>query len=35
MIDLHPDWIVPDWPAPASVRAFVTTRAVGDRKSVV
>ena len=29
MIDLHPDWIVPDWPAPASVRAFVTTRAGG------
>lgn len=23
------DWIVPDWPAPASVRAFVTTRAGG------
>jgi hypothetical protein len=20
------DWIVPDWPAPASVRAFSTTR---------
>ena len=29
MTDLHPDWIVPDWPAPASVRAFVTTRAGG------
>ena len=25
----HPDWIVPDWPAPAGVRAFVTTRAGG------
>ena len=25
----HPDWIVPDWPAPAHVRAFVTTRAGG------
>lgn len=25
----HPDWIVPDWPAPANVRAFVTTRAGG------
>jgi YfiH family protein len=23
------DWIVPDWPAPANVRAFVTTRAGG------
>lgn len=23
------DWIVPDWPAPAGVRAFVTTRAGG------
>lgn len=23
------DWIVPDWPAPATVRAFVTTRAGG------
>ncbi len=25
----HPDWIVPDWPAPPSVRALVTTRAGG------
>lgn len=25
----HPDWIVPDWPAPARVRAFATTRAGG------
>jgi polyphenol oxidase len=25
----HPDWIVPDWPAPRSVRALVTTRAGG------
>jgi YfiH family protein len=25
----HPDWIVPDWPAPASVRALITTRAGG------
>ena len=26
------DWIVPDWPAPASVRAFSTTRnGVGGR----
>lgn len=26
---LHPQWIVPDWPAPARVRALVTTRAGG------
>lgn len=26
---LHPGWIVPDWPAPPRVRAFVTTRAGG------
>jgi YfiH family protein len=25
----HPDWIVPDWPAPAGVHAIVTTRAGG------
>ena len=25
----HPDWIVPDWPAPARVRALVTTRSGG------
>lgn len=25
----HPDWLIPDWPAPLSVRAFVTTRAGG------
>ncbi len=25
----HPDWIVPDWPAPPRVRALVTTRAGG------
>ncbi len=25
----HRDWIVPDWPAPARVRAFVTTRSGG------
>jgi len=29
MKDLHPDWIIPDWPAPASVRALITTRAGG------
>ena len=26
---MHADWIVPDWPAPASVRAVCTTRAGG------
>lgn len=26
---VHPEWIVPDWPAPPGVRAFVTTRAGG------
>ncbi len=25
----HPDWIAPDWPAPANVRAVITTRAGG------
>ena len=25
----HPDWLVPDWPAPSHVRAFATTRAGG------
>lgn len=29
MTRIHPDWIVPDWPAPAQVRAFITTRAGG------
>lgn len=29
MNEIHPDWIVPDWPAPASVRAFFTTREGG------
>lgn len=27
---LHPDWIVPDWPAPPQVRALITTRAGGS-----
>ena len=26
---LHPDWLVPDWPAPAHVRAVFTTRSGG------
>jgi hypothetical protein len=26
---MHPDWIVPDWPAPARVRAVMTTRSGG------
>lgn len=30
MESLHPDWIVPDWPAPANVKAFITTRAGGS-----
>ncbi len=25
----HPDWLIPDWPAPANVRALITTRAGG------
>lgn len=25
----HPDWITPDWPAPANVKALITTRAGG------
>ena len=25
----HPDWIIPSWPAPANVRALITTRAGG------
>jgi len=28
-VALHPDWIVPDWPAPPAVRAVCTTRAGG------
>ncbi|MDQ3058451.1 MAG: peptidoglycan editing factor PgeF [Pseudomonadota bacterium] len=27
---LHPDWLIPDWPAPAGVRAVFTTRAGGE-----
>lgn len=29
MASPHPDWIVPDWPAPGNVRALITTRAGG------
>jgi len=25
----HPDWLIPDWPAPPTVRALITTRAGG------
>lgn len=28
-MSVHPEWIVPDWPAPPRVRAFSTTRAGG------
>ncbi len=28
-IEFHPEWIIPDWPAPNHVRALVTTRAGG------
>lgn len=30
----HPDWIIPDWPAPPHVRAFCTTRAGGVSRGV-
>lgn len=26
---MHPDWLIPDWPAPGHVRSFMTTRAGG------
>jgi hypothetical protein len=29
MMPPHPDWIIPDWPAPPTVRAFITTRSGG------
>ena len=29
---LHPDWLIPQWPAPASVRAVCTTRAGGHSR---
>ena len=27
--DLHPDWLIPEWPAPAGVRAVFTSRSGG------
>ncbi|WP_249978452.1 peptidoglycan editing factor PgeF [Vreelandella olivaria] len=32
-IDLNPTLVVPDWPAPANVRAFVTTRETGPSQN--
>lgn len=29
MADIRPDWLIPDWPAPANVRAAFTTRSGG------
>lgn len=29
MADLNPDWLVPDWPVPANVKAVFTTRSGG------
>ena len=29
----HPDWLIPDWPAPARVRSVFTTRAGGISKA--
>ena len=29
MLTLHPDWILPDWPAPKRIRAIITTRKGG------
>ena len=28
-VRVHPDWLVPEWPAPAGVRALITTRVGG------
>ena len=28
-MQLHPDWLVPDWPAPPNIHAVFTTRAGG------
>ncbi len=28
--DINPEWIVPQWPAPSTVRAICTTRAGGE-----
>lgn len=32
-IDLRPTLLLPDWPAPANVRAFVTTRETGPSQN--
>lgn len=32
-LPMGPEIILPDWPAPAAVRALVTTRAMGDMKT--
>jgi len=29
-VSLHPDWLVPRWPAPGNVRAICSTRAGGQ-----
>ena len=34
MTPLNPDWIVPDWPAPPGIRAFITTRAGGASRGM-
>ena len=26
-MQIHPDWLVPDWPAPTRIKAVFTTRA--------
>ncbi len=31
---MHPDWIVPDWPAPKNVQAVFTTRVGGQSRGV-
>lgn len=33
MSEFHPDWLIPQWPAPASVHAVCTTRAGGVSQS--
>ena len=31
---MHPDWIIPDWPAPKNVQAVFTTRSGGQSRGV-